>query len=105
MSILGTRVVRTEDPRLLTAGGTYTDDLRLPELAGAARATFVRSPVAHARVTAIDKGIGEAGTIGATPAALSAVVDAVTHLGVRHIDMPATPLRVWTAISEARASA
>ena len=37
------------------------------------------------------KGIGEAGTIGATPAALSAVVDAVAHLGVRHIDMPATP--------------
>ena len=48
MSILGTRVVRTEDPRLLTAGGTYTDDLRLPELAGAVRVTFVRSPVAHA---------------------------------------------------------
>ena len=48
------------------------------------------------------KGIGEAGTIGATPAALSAVVDAVAHLGVRHIDMPATPLRVWTAIRKAR---
>ena len=48
------------------------------------------------------KGVGEAGTIGATPAALSAVVDAVAHLGVRHIDMPATPLRVWTAIREAR---
>jgi CO/xanthine dehydrogenase Mo-binding subunit len=43
MSILGTRVVRTEDPRLLTAGGSYTDDLRLPELDGAVRATFVRS--------------------------------------------------------------
>src|SRR6185437_9854725 len=54
MSILGTRVVRTEDPRLLTAGGTYTDDLRLPELIGAARVTFVRSPVAHARITGID---------------------------------------------------
>ncbi len=54
MSILGTRVVRTEDPRLLTAGGSYTDDLRIPELAGAARATFVRSPLAHARITGID---------------------------------------------------
>jgi aerobic carbon-monoxide dehydrogenase large subunit len=54
MSILGTRVVRTEDPRLLTAGGTYTDDLRLPELAGALRVTFVRSPVAHAEITGID---------------------------------------------------
>ena len=43
---------RTHD--LLTAGGTYTDDLRLPELAGALRVTFVRSPVAHAEITRID---------------------------------------------------
>jgi len=48
------------------------------------------------------KGIGEAGTIGATPAVQNAVIDAVSHLGVRHIDMPATPSRVWAAISEAR---
>ena len=54
MSILGTRVVRTEDPRLLTVGGTYVDDLRVPELDGAARVTFVRSPIAHALITAID---------------------------------------------------
>jgi aerobic carbon-monoxide dehydrogenase large subunit len=54
VSILGTRVVRTEDPRLLTAGGIYVDDLRLPELAGAARVTFVRSPLAHALITGID---------------------------------------------------
>jgi carbon-monoxide dehydrogenase large subunit len=49
------------------------------------------------------KGIGEAGTIGATPAVQSAVVDAVSHLGVRHIDMPTTPLRVWEAIQAAQA--
>jgi carbon-monoxide dehydrogenase large subunit len=54
MSILGTRVIRTEDPRLLTAGGVYVDDLREPELEGAARVTFVRSTVAHARITGID---------------------------------------------------
>jgi carbon-monoxide dehydrogenase large subunit len=48
------------------------------------------------------KGIGEAGTIGATPAAQNAVIDALSHLGVRHIDMPATPARVWEAITEAR---
>ena len=54
MSILGTRVVRTEDPRLLTAGGTYVDDLRIPELEQAGRVTFVRSPVAHAAITGID---------------------------------------------------
>jgi carbon-monoxide dehydrogenase large subunit len=44
------------------------------------------------------KGIGESGTIGSTPAVQSAVIDALTHLGVRHIDMPATPERVWSAI-------
>jgi carbon-monoxide dehydrogenase large subunit len=48
------------------------------------------------------KGIGEAGTIGATPSVQNAVVDAVAHLGIRHIDMPTTPERVWTAISEAQ---
>jgi len=49
------------------------------------------------------KGIGEAGTIGSTPAVQNAVIDAVSYLGVRHIDMPATPERVWAAIGEARA--
>jgi aerobic carbon-monoxide dehydrogenase large subunit len=49
------------------------------------------------------KGIGEAGTIGATPAVQNAVIDAVSHLGVRHIDMPTTPERVWTAIQKASA--
>jgi carbon-monoxide dehydrogenase large subunit len=46
------------------------------------------------------KGIGEAGTIGATPAVHNAVIDAVSHLGVRHIDMPMTPERVWNAIQK-----
>ena len=50
------------------------------------------------------KGIGEAGTIGATPAVQNAVIDAVAHLGVRHIDMPTTPERVWTAIQKASAT-
>ncbi|MBM9468240.1 xanthine dehydrogenase family protein molybdopterin-binding subunit [Nakamurella sp. YIM 132084] len=48
------------------------------------------------------KGIGEAGTIGATPAVQNAVVDAVAHLGVRHIDMPTSPMRVWSAINAAK---
>jgi carbon-monoxide dehydrogenase large subunit len=51
------------------------------------------------------KGIGESGTIGSTPAVHNAVIDAVSHLGVRHIDMPCTPERVWRAITEARAGA
>ena len=48
------------------------------------------------------KGIGEAGTIGSTPAVQNAIVDAVAHLGVRHIDMPASPQRVWEAIQSAK---
>lgn len=47
------------------------------------------------------KGIGEAATIGATPAVQNAVIDAVAHLGVRHLDMPCTPERVWQAIEAA----
>ena len=50
------------------------------------------------------KGIGESGTIGATPAVQSAVIDACAHLGVRHIDMPCTAQRVWAAIQNATAS-
>ena len=48
------------------------------------------------------KGIGESGTIGATPAVQNAVVDALSHLGVRHIDLPLSPERVWKAIQAAR---
>ncbi len=54
MSILGTRVVRKEDPKFLTVGGTYVDDVRDPRLDGAARATFVRSTMAHARIASVD---------------------------------------------------
>ncbi len=49
------------------------------------------------------KGIGESGTIGSTPAVQSAVIDALAHLGVRHIDMPATAEKVWRAIQDATA--
>ncbi len=47
------------------------------------------------------KGIGEAGTIGSTPAAANAVIDALSPLGVKHLDMPFTPERVWRAIRDA----
>jgi carbon-monoxide dehydrogenase large subunit len=50
------------------------------------------------------KGIGEAGTIGATPAITAAVLDALRPLGVTWIDMPLTPMRVWQAIQEGGAS-
>jgi carbon-monoxide dehydrogenase large subunit len=47
------------------------------------------------------KGAGEAGTIGATPAVINAVIDALQPFGVKDIDMPATPQRVWQAIQAA----
>ncbi len=50
------------------------------------------------------KGVGEAGTIGSTPALVNAVVDALAHLGVRHIDIPLKRERVWRAVREATAS-
>jgi aerobic carbon-monoxide dehydrogenase large subunit len=49
MSIMGTRVVRTEDPKFLSRGATYTDDLTDERLTGALHLTLVRSPLAHAR--------------------------------------------------------
>ncbi len=49
------------------------------------------------------KGVGEAGTIGSMPAVQNAVVDALSHLGVRHIDIPLTSERVWRTINEVAA--
>ena len=55
LSLLGNRVLRTEDPKFLTTGGKYVDDLLdEPLLAGAAHVTYVRSTVAHGRILAID---------------------------------------------------
>jgi carbon-monoxide dehydrogenase large subunit len=48
------------------------------------------------------KGIGEAGTIAAPPTVVNAVIDAVSHLGVTHIEKPVSPERVWRAIKAAR---
>ncbi|HCU93119.1 MAG TPA: carbon monoxide dehydrogenase, partial [Actinobacteria bacterium] len=54
MSILGTRVLRTEDPGFLTTGAVYTGDVADARLAGACHVFFVRSPVAHARIRSLD---------------------------------------------------
>ncbi len=49
------------------------------------------------------KGIGEAGTIAASACVVNAAVDALSGLGVRHLDMPIQPARVWEAIQQAKA--
>ncbi len=63
MSILGNRVLRKEDPKFLTVGGSYVDDLEIP---GAAWVTYVRSPEAHARIARIDTAatLGAPGVLG-----------------------------------------
>jgi carbon-monoxide dehydrogenase large subunit len=48
------------------------------------------------------KGVGEAGTIGSTPAVINSIIDALEPFGVKHIDMPASPMRVWKAIQNAQ---
>jgi carbon-monoxide dehydrogenase large subunit len=50
------------------------------------------------------KGCGEAGCAGALPSVMNALVDALAEYGVRHVDMPATPERVWRAIRNTRAN-
>jgi carbon-monoxide dehydrogenase large subunit len=59
---------------------------------------FTQTPTPHNSLGV--KGIGEAPTIGSTPAVHNAVVDALSHLGVRHVDMPLTPEKLWRAIQE-----
>src|SRR5262249_23034625 len=50
------------------------------------------------------KGAGEAGCVGAMPAVANALVDALSHLGIRHVEMPATPERLWRAMRDAMRS-
>ena len=78
-------------------GATWpTTPCRRPPRCRRSRRPTPRLPARSTRLGA--KGIGESGTIGSTPAVHNAVVDALSHLGVRHIDMPCTPMRVWDAI-------
>ena len=50
------------------------------------------------------KGCGEVGAIGSPPAVINAVVDALAHLGIKHLDMPASPQRVWQALDHVGAA-
>ena len=46
------------------------------------------------------KGVGESGTIGSIPAVYNAVIDALSHLGIRHLETPLTPERIWRALHD-----
>src|SRR5262245_32524368 len=90
-----------ESGQLLTASFM---DYAMPRAATLPDLVIGSNPVPTALNPLGAKGAGEAGTVGALPAVLNAVMDALAPLGVRHLDMPATPDRVWRAIQEARAS-
>ena len=75
-SILGHPVLRREDPRLLTGQGALVANL----------------------VPLGVEGMGESDTVGATAAVQNAVIDALGHLGIRHLDIPTSPQRVWKAL-------
>ncbi|OFW01271.1 MAG: carbon monoxide dehydrogenase [Acidobacteria bacterium RIFCSPLOWO2_02_FULL_68_18] len=90
------RTVYDENGQLLT--GEFTDYALpraedIPEYAmGATVTPTTANPLGV-------KGVGEAGTIGATPAIANAVIDALRPLGVKHLDMPLTPEKIWRAIN------
>jgi aerobic carbon-monoxide dehydrogenase large subunit len=85
--------------QLLT--GSYMD-YAMPRAVEAPMFHFVNHPVpAKSNVLGV-KGCGEAGCAGSLPSVMNAVVDALSVYGIRHIDMPATPERVWKAIEAAK---
>ena len=95
-SILGNRVVRKEDPKFLTTGGMYLDDLHdVPELAGAAHVAYVRSSVAHGTITSID--IAEATGDARASSAIYTAADLGLRAGPRRRSTPASPAPCWPA--------
>lgn len=91
-------MVYSDDGQLLTSN--LMDYLMpsaadVPSLHSMARTT---NPTPHNTLGA--KGIGESGAIGAPPAVINAVVDALSGFGVRHLDMPATPEKVWRLMNQ-----
>jgi carbon-monoxide dehydrogenase large subunit len=88
------------DGQLIT--GSYMD-YALPRATDFPTLGFESHPVPATTNPLGVKGCGEAGCAGSLPAVMNAVVDALSEFGITHIDMPATPLRIWQAIEAARA--
>jgi aerobic carbon-monoxide dehydrogenase large subunit len=95
------RTVFDEDGQFLT--GSFTD-YALPRASDAVLFAIDSHPVPAKTNPPGAKGCGEAGGAQSLPAAMNAVVDALSEYGIRHIDMPATPCRVWQATQTARAA-
>jgi len=76
-------------------------DYAMPRADDLSRIQVFSRPVPTAANRLGTKGVGEAGTVGALPAVVGAVVDSLAPLGIKHVDMPLTPERVWRAIQAA----
>jgi carbon-monoxide dehydrogenase large subunit len=96
---LAERVVYSEDGQLLS--GSFMD-YAMPRAADVPFFSFLSEPTKATTNPLGVKGCGEAGCAGALPSVMNAVVDALGEYGIRHIDMPATPHRVWQAIQDAK---
>ena len=86
---------------LLAAAGSGVATLALPDSPGV---TVVNHPVPATTNVLGVKGCGEAGCAGSLTSVMNAIADALSEFGIRHLDMPATPHRVWRAIEDARAA-
>ncbi|MBM3555962.1 MAG: xanthine dehydrogenase family protein molybdopterin-binding subunit [Alphaproteobacteria bacterium] len=98
-ALLENTVFDQQSGQLLT--GSFMD-YAMPRADDMPSITFHRNEVPCRNNPMGIKGCGEAGTVGAAPAAINAVIDALRPLGIGSFDMPATPQRVWSAIREAR---
>ncbi|HEX3860945.1 MAG TPA: xanthine dehydrogenase family protein molybdopterin-binding subunit [Stellaceae bacterium] len=94
------RTVYDSDGQFLT--GSFMD-YALPRATDAVSFQIASHPVPAKTNPLGAKGCGEAGCAGSLPAVMNAVVDALSEYGIRNIDMPATPFKVWQAIRQARA--
>ena len=88
-----------DDGQLLT--GSFMD-YALPRAADSPQVLVVHHPVPATTNVLGVKGCGEAGCAGSLTSVMNAIADALSEFGIRHLDMPATPYRVWRAIQEAR---
>ena len=93
--------VYDEDGQLLT--GSFMD-YALPRAAESPEVLVVNHPVPATTNVLGVKGCGEAGCAGSLTSVMNAIADALSEFGIRHLDMPATPYRVWRAIEDARAA-
>ncbi|MEM0987739.1 MAG: xanthine dehydrogenase family protein molybdopterin-binding subunit [Pseudomonadota bacterium] len=95
-------VVYDEDGQLLAASFM---DYAMPRADDVPMVPFTSEPVYSTANYIGMKGCGEAGTVGALAASTNAVLDALWEQGVHHVDMPATPLRVWNWLQSAKTAA